>query len=174
MAGQDTLTRQIYGRIFSGAHESIAYTTPSMLQGAIFDKTYMPALLIERGKQAFYEFQIPQSGSYTVPLPEDYDTDNRLYIAVRTDLNATITYTSPTHGAGKKVLLKATDSDDDGTHAAFWTFQGDMTTFAVSIPSTANGGATTCVQVFMYEIPTLTDFESFFDKQIGLGVSGDD
>jgi hypothetical protein len=49
-----------------------------------------------------------------------------------------------------------------------------MTTFVVGVPATAQGGATTCFKVFMYEIPDLEDFESYFDKQIGLGTSDGD
>jgi hypothetical protein len=91
---------------------------------------------------------------------------------VRASLPSRVVFTSPTHGSST-VLLSGTTSTDDGTHAAFWTYQGDMTTFAVSVPSTAQGGDTTSFEVFMYEIPDLEDFESYYDKQIGLGVSGD-
>ncbi len=132
----------------------------------------MPALVLEPGKQIYSSFGLAQNTSATIPLPENYTVGARLYIAVRTDLKARVVFTSPTHGSTRTVLLKGTDSTDDGEHAAFWTYQGDITTFAVSIPSTADGGATTSVQVFMYEIPDLADFESYYDKQIGLGVSG--
>lgn len=170
---QDTLNRNVYGRLFRGTHDEMADTGPWNLIGAVFDKTYMPSLLLDPGKQVYYDFKLDQSDTTTLPLPANYDSDNRLYIAVRCNLLTRLTYTSPTHGSGRIVLLKGTDSDDDGVHGAFWTYQGDMTTFAVSIPTTADGGATTSIQVFMYEIPDLTDFESYFDKQIGLGISGD-
>jgi hypothetical protein len=171
---EDTLTRQIYARLFTGSYSDIAYTTPSKLVGSIFDSTYMPSLVISKGKSVYYDFSLAQNTSATLPLPENYTVGAKLYIAVCSDLRARLTYTSPTHGAGLKVLLEASDNTTDGTHAAVWTYQGDMTTFAVSVPSTAQGGATTQIQVFMYEIPDLEDFESYYDKQIGLGTSGDD
>lgn len=170
----DTLNRTVYGRLFRGTLAQIADTGPWDLIGAIFDKTNMPALLLEKGKSVYYSFNLAQNATTTLPLPENYDAANKLYIAVRSNLKARITFTSPTHGSGKIVLIKGTDTDADGDHAGFWVYQGDMTTFAVSIPSTADGGFTTEVQVFMYEIPDLDDFESYYDKQIGLGVSGDD
>ncbi len=171
---QDTVNRTAYGRVFRGTHDAIADTGPWELIGAVFDKTLMPALLIDAGKQIYYDFKLDQNETTTLALPENYTAGANLYIAVRTDLKARLTFTSPTHGSGLIVLLKGTDSDDDGEHAGFWSYQGDMTTFAVSIPSTADGGLTTNVQVFMYEIPDLADFESYYDKQIGLGTSGDD
>lgn len=169
---QDTVNRTVYGRLFRGQHDQISDTGPWELVGALFDKTLMPALVIDPGKQIYYSYSAAQNTSATLSLPENYSSSERLYIAVRTDLKARVVFTSPTHGT-HTVLLKGTDSDDDGEHAAFWTFQGDMTTFAISIPSTADGGLTTSVQVFMYEIPDLADFESYYDKQIGLGTSGD-
>lgn len=168
----DTLNRTIYGRLFKGSFQDIADTVPSQLIGALFDKTYMPSLLLDPGKQVYYDFKLNQSDSAVLALPENYTAGAKLYIAVQVDLLATLAYTSPTHGAGNIVLLKGTNTTSFGTHRAFWTYQGDMTTFQVSIPTSGAGGLTTSVQVFMYEIPDLANFESYFDKQIGLGTSG--
>ncbi len=170
----DTLNRTVYGRIFRGTHDQIADTGPWELIGALFDRTNMPALVLEPGKQIYHAFTLAQNVSATLVLPEAYDSANRLYVAVRTDLKARVVLTSPTHGSTLTTLLKGTDSATDGEHAGFWTYQGDVTSLAISIPSTADGGATTQVQVFMYEIPDLADVESYYDKQIGLGVSGDE
>lgn len=168
----DTLNRTVYGRLFKGAHDEIADTGPYDLIGALFDKTYMPALLLDPGKNIYYNFSLAQNASATLPLPENYSSANRLYIAVRVNLKARVVFTSPTHGT-RTVLLRGTDSTDDGDHGGFWTYQGDMTTFAVNVPTTGDGGATTSIQVFMYEIPDLEDFENYYDKQIGFGTSGD-
>lgn len=170
----DTVNRTVYGRVFRGTHDQLADTGPWSMIAAIYDKTYMPALVLEPGKNIYYDFSLAQNASATLSLPEAYDSANRLYIAVRTDLKARVVFTSPTHGSSRTVLLNATDDTDNGTHAAFWTYQGDMTTFAVSVPSTAQGGATTQIQVFMYEIPDLTDEDSYYDRAIGLGVSSDE
>lgn len=170
----DTLNRTVYGRIYRGAFEQIADTNPGDLIGAIFDKTYMPALLLEPGKQIYQAFSLAQNTSATLPLPENYTVGARLYVAIRSDLKSRVIVTSPTHGSTLTTLIKGTDSTTDGEHAGFWTYQGDITTIAVSVPSTADGGATTAFEVFMYEIPDLSDFESYYDKQIGLGVSGDE
>lgn len=170
----DTINRQIYGRMFKGAYQSISDTAQSDFIGAVFDKTLMPALLIAPGKQSYQAFTLPQDGSFEVPLPIDYDMAERLYIAVKASKKASVLYDSPTHGNGNVALLNATDSTALGTHAAFWSYQGDISSLEILVPSTANGGDTTDFQVFMYEIPDLDDFESYFDKQIGLGVSGNE
>lgn len=170
---QDTINRTVYGRIFRGAHQEIADTGPWELVGALFDRTLMPALVIDPGKQIYQQFSLAQNASASLSLPENYTVGARLYIAVMTDFKARVVVVSPTHGTGT-TLLKGTDSDDDGDHASFWTSQMDVTSLTVSIPSTADGGVTTIVQAFMYEIPDLDDFESYYDKQIGLGVSGDE
>lgn len=169
----DTINRTIYGRIFRGSSEQISDTGPWDLIGALFDKTNMPALLLDPGKQAYQSFSLAQNTSAAIPRPEAYDAADRLYVAVQSDFKSRVVIVSPTHGTST-VLLKGTDSDDDGTHASFFTWQGDVTSVTISIPSTADGGVTTAVQVFMYAIPDLSDFESYFDKQIGLGVSGDE
>ncbi len=167
----DTLNRTVYGRIFRGSHQAIAETGPRQLIGALFDRTNMPALVLDPGKQIYYDFTLDQNVSKTLALPENYD-GGVLYIAVQADLKCSLVYSTPTHGSST-VLLKGTDTTTEGTHAAFWSYQGDMTSFAVSVPSTANGGATTAIQVFMYEMPDLTDYQNYFDQQIGYGVSGD-
>lgn len=174
MATQDTLNRTVYGRLFQGAHDELADTGPWDLVAAIYDKTYMPALVLAPGKQVSYEFALEQNTSQAVALPAEYDVARPLYVAVWCDLYGRVTFSSPTHGADKVVLLQGTDSTTAGTHAAFWTYQGDLTSLTVSVPTTAQGGATTTFRIFMYEIPDLEDFESYFDKQIGLGVSGDE
>ena len=168
----DTLNRTVYGRIFRGTHAELADTGPWDLIGAVFDKTNMPALIIEPGKQIYHAFSLAQSGSAVLALPENYAAPGRLYIAIMCDLKARAIVVSPTHGTST-VLLSGTDSDDDGDHSAFWTTQQDVTSLTITVPSTGDGGATTSFQVFMYEIPDLADFESYYDKQIGLGTSGD-
>lgn len=170
----DIISRNVYGRVFRGAFDAIADTGPYDLIGSVFDRTNMPALVLAPGKNVYYNFALLQNTSATLALPEAYDADERLYIAVRTNLKARITFTSPTHGSGRIVLLDATDSTTEGEHAAFWSYQGDMTTFAISVPSTAQGGATTDIEVFMYEIPDLADSDNYYDGPIGYGVSGDE
>lgn len=170
----DTLNRTVYGRIFRGTCDQISDTGPWDLIGAVFDKTNMPALVIAPGKSIYYDYSIAQADSVTLGLPEDYSTADRIYVAIRSNLKARLTLSIPNEGSGLITLLNGTDSDDDGDHGAFWSYQGRLSSIAVSIPSTADGGFTTSVQIFMYSIPDLDDFESYYDKQIGLGVSGDD
>lgn len=174
MSHQDAINRQVYARLFTGAFQTITKTTPSDLIGAVFDSTYMPALVIDPGKQCFHSFTLAQNTSFAVPLPPSYDGTSPMYVAIESNLKARVAYNSPTHGATNTALLYGTDSTSDGSHYAVWTYQGDLTSLTVSVPSTADGGATTRLKVFMYEIPDLTDPYSYFDKQIGLGTSDGD
>ncbi len=165
----DVLNRTVYARLFSGTLTTEANSGPWGLSGAVFDRIRMPALVLAPGKQIYREFTLDQAVSATLQLPDDYTVGARLYIAVACNLLTRITYTSPTHGSGRIVLLKATDDTTKGTHGGFWCYQGDMTTFAISVPSTADGGALTHISVFMYEIPDLSDVDSYYDREIGLG-----
>lgn len=171
MSHLDAINRQVYGRLYSGAFQTITKTTQADLIGAVFDSTYMPAVVIDPGKQCFHSFTMAQNTSYSILLPPDYDVTRPMYVAVQSDLKARVNFDSPTYGNGNIALLYGTNSSTDGVHYGVWTFQGDLTAFSISIPSTADGGATTRVKVFMYEIPDLTTADSFFDRQIGLGTT---
>lgn len=168
----DTLNRTVYARVFRGTHAEIADVGPWNLIGSIFDKTYMPALLLAPGKQAYYEFSLAQSATQLVALPQNYVSPNRLYVAVLVDAKVTLQLVSPTHGASD-IVLQGTNTTLQGFHPGFWVYQGDLTSLTVAIPTTGQGGVTTSVKIFMYEIPDLNDFQSYYDKQIGYGVSGD-
>jgi len=167
----DIVTRNNYARLFQGVLQDISYASSGSQVAAIFDRTYMPALLVEDGKQIFHSFTLAQNSSQALQLPQLYDQANKLYIAVQTDGRAKVAWDSPTHGSSQAVLLEATSSDADGVHKALWCYQGDVSAVTVSIPPTAQGGATTEVQVFMYEIPDLEVYSSYYDKQIGLGIT---
>lgn len=173
MTQKDVINRQCYGRLFAGALNDMAKATQSSLIGQVFDATQMPALVLDPGKQCFHSFTLAQNASFAIPLPPDYDVTRPMYVAVESNLKARVQFDSPTFGNSNVVLLYGTDDETNGTHKAFWTYQGDLSSFTISIPSTADGGATTSIKVFMYEVPDLTDFESFYDKQIGLGYSGE-
>lgn len=167
----DTITRNNYGRLFKGVMQNISYASAGDLITAVFDRVYMPALVIEDGKQLFQSFSIDQNQSQSLQLPQDYDSDNKLYVAIETNGKAKVSWDSPTHGNTQAVLLNATDSDSEGTHKALWCYQGDVSAMSISIPSTANGGVLTDVNIFMYELPDLEVYTSYFDKQIGLGIT---
>ena len=167
----DTLTRNNYARLFDGILKNISYASSSKQVGAVFDRTYMPALILEDGKQIYHSFLIGQGATQVIPLPQKYLSSNRLYVSVEANYKAKITWNSPTHGSGQAVLLQATGGTTDGVHKALWCYQGDVSTMSVVIPITAQGGVTTEVKVFMYELPNLEIAASYFDKQIGLGVT---
>jgi hypothetical protein len=164
----ETLNRTVHGRLFRDQieHESDSGSWGVVAQ--VFDRIRMPALNLEPGKAIYREFSLDVSESATLQLPADYTTGAQLYIAVVCDLTGRVTYTSPTHGTGRIVLVKGTDSEDDGAHWGFWVYQGDMTTFAVSVPA---GGLTTTFRVLMYEIPDLEEADSYYDNEIGLGTT---
>lgn len=166
----DTVTRNNYARLFDGIYEDIADTIPSKNTATVFDRTYMPALLIEDGKQIFHSFTMAVNESQVIQLPQDYDDAQRLYIAIQVNGKAKVALVSPTHGSSA-VLLDGLDTDADGTHNAFYSHQGDITSVTISTPTALLGGTTTEVKVFMYELPDLEVATSYFDKQIGLGVT---
>ena len=168
----DTLTRNNYARLFDGVYEEISATIASKNIVSVFDRTYMPALVIEDGLQAFHNFTMAVSESQVIQLPQLYDNIERLYVAIETNGRAKVAIVSPTHGTSA-ILLEATDTDTLGTHNSFFSYQADVTSITISTPSALQGGTATKVKVFMYVLPDLTIAESYFDQQIGLGVTGE-
>lgn len=164
----DTLTRNNYARLFKGPIQSIAYAPSGSQLAAIFDRTYMPALVIDPGKQIAHNFNMTQNTSQLIQMPQLHDDSKITYVAVQTNGRAKITWTDPTSRA---VLMEATSSDADGVHNALWCHQGIVETLTISIPPTAQGGGNTEVKVFIYELPDLEVFTSYYDRQIGLGVT---
>lgn len=169
---QDTINRNVYGRLFRGSHDAESDTGPWALLGSIFDKTYMPALLVDSGHQIYYKFSADAGDSLGIPLPANYDRTQRIYVAVKCNKKAKLTFIRIQATTTQNALLMGTDSSTEGVHPGLWTYQGRLFSLTVVIPSSMDGGAATDVEVFMYQIPDLEDFESYYDKQIGLGVSG--
>jgi hypothetical protein len=168
-----TVNRQIYGRLFNGAMDSIADAATGSMIGALYDKLLMPALSVGYGDALFYEFELDEDESATITLPEDYGVTDQLYIAVEANLSAYIEYNTPDI-SGNLISLYGTDDPIQGTHKAFWSFQGIISSVVISVPPTVDGGSLTQFKVFLYKIPDLADYESYADKQIGFGVSGDE
>lgn len=142
--------------------------------GQVFDRIRMPALNLAAGKSITHTFSSAADSvadkTYTLVLPQNYDTDEKLYISVVTNGRLQVKYTSPTFGSNQRVLLKGTDDTSAGTHLAFWIYQGDMTEIQLIQPPTSTGGTDIDVVVFMYEIPDLSLAASYADGEIGLGV----
>lgn len=167
----EIITRQNYARLFDGVFKDMANTIEGDLIAAVFDRVYMPSLVAADGKSLYQSFTLLQNVTQTLEVPQLYVTSKRLYVAILTNGRVRVNYNSPTHGNTKKVLLEATNTTALGVHNAFWTYQGDISAISVTTPSTADGGTTTEVNVFMYEIPDLALAASYFDRQIGLGVT---
>lgn len=169
---KDTISRTVYGRLFKGSLTAQSETGPWNLLGSVFDLLQMPALSLDSGNNIYREFSLGQNESVSLQLPQNYANTSYLYVAIGADLPSRVTYVT-SDSVNNQIILKGTTAALEGMHAAFWGYQGRLNSLTVSVPSTADGGATTNFQAFMYTIPDLSVAESFYDRQIGLGVSGD-
>lgn len=112
-------------------------------------------------------YQLVDDTSFAVPLPEDYDTANRLYYALRAEGIVKATVVSPTHGTST-FLIKGTTGTTNGDHHGLLIGVGDITSITLV---TSASSVTTPVEWFFFSLPDLTDADSFRLGQLALGVT---
>lgn len=158
----DTVGRTVYGRIFAGTLDEESDATAGALRAQLFDRLTMPSLYVDTGKTISYDLTLDTTGG-VLTLPPNYDDDNRLYVALTTDVEIKIITVSPTHGTNS-VLVMGTTGSTDGEHAGFYCWQGDVTSITIVSLVAAT------LSVFMYEIPDLTDQDSYVGGSLALGT----
>jgi len=166
-----SLLRQSYARVFNEAVETQSLPM-SKVTASVYDKRLMPALALEPGKSTFYTNIMAQNTSVTLEFPSEWDSDLALYVAIWTTGPIIVTKVDALAATGRSAVI-ATESDAAGVHYGLWNVQErGITSIAVAVPSTANGGYDCEIKVFMYEIPDLTIAASYVDNVVALGVTG--
>lgn len=161
------LRRQVAAKLALGEQTQIADAATFLWQ--IRDVLPKYILKLAAGKWSYGKDLLAQSGTAALPLPSDYDSANRLFVAVRATAYSKVTVVSPAHTTGS-IMLMGTTGSTTGNHDGLAVFQERITSVTFAIPSTGQGGADTEIEWFFFEIPDLTDPDSWRDGDRALGV----
>lgn len=112
-------------------------------------------LKIDSGLRCGQALSLAAAGTYTVQLPDDYDTAQKLHgIFVTNGIIRAVT-TSPELTGTSTQLIKGTAADGRGT----WTFQQRITSIVLSNPT----AAVVLVEYMLFQLPDLAVQESYRD-----------
>ncbi len=138
----------------------------SMMEAEIFpfrqrDVKPSTILKIDPGLRCSQAFSLAAAGTYTVQLPDDYDTAQKLHgIFITNGIILAVT-TSPELTGTSSQLIKGTAADGRGS----WIFQQRITSIVLSNPT----AATVLVEYMLFQIPDLTVTASYRDGARTLG-----
>ena len=107
---------------------------------------------LDAGKNAGDYITIAASGSYTVQLPDEYTSAERLFVLISAAGIIRCVIVSPAH-ATSTILIKGEDSDRPGVYGCCER----ITSITLSNPT----AAAVLVQVSLFELPDLTLSSSF-------------
>jgi hypothetical protein len=123
-------------------------------------------LNISNGGYSTNSIELNASDSYTIPLPANYDSANRLACFFRADSICKVVIVDPELGTST-FLLKATQGSTKGDHKGILMWQGRVTSITVSVPATYDD---TIIDYFLWNIPDLTLDASWQIGNQALGV----
>lgn len=157
--------RQIKATAARGILNSISDGT--VFNYRVTDSLPKYVLKLDPGKVAYGFFSLEAGESYVIPLPETYESTERLCCLIKTTTIGKIVTVSPTHGTST-VLVKGTDSTAEGEHPGIYVFQADTTSITASVPA----GSSDCdFEYFFYEVPDLSSENSYRLGLQALGVA---
>lgn len=152
------LYRQISALLTRNSVETVAEAPPGPKNRLAHS---LQTLVVADGKfTADYE-PIAAAASKTLQQPSDYLSSKRLYFSLQTSSTVKVTITSPVSGTSVFVVKAATN------HPGELTMQGRVTSIAVAAPA---GGGTALVKWVMFEVPDLSDADSFRGGVLATGV----
>lgn len=96
---------------------------------------------------------ISANTSFALPVPEGYDSANKLAVILRARAICKVVVVDPALGTST-FLIKATSGTTKGEHPGVLSFQARVTSVTVSVPLAFDD---CLLEYFMYEIPDLTD-----------------
>lgn len=115
------------------------------------------SLVVGDGEYTSGQIRLDASDSYSVPLPAGYSNTARLSCIFRANSVCKVVIVSPDHGTST-ILLKGTNGTTNGEHHGILMWQGTVTSITVSV---AAAGDSTLIDYFLFEIPDLTDPDSW-------------
>lgn len=120
-------------------------------------------LKLANGKTLSGSYSIAASGSGTAALPPDYDSANRLWVLIKTSKDLKIVIVDPVLGSSTITTEAGTASDEAG----ILCFCGRVT--SITLDNSAGAAAVT-VETVMFEMPDLSDADSWRDGYQTTGV----
>lgn len=147
--------------MYQGQIASEVAASHGALEGSIYDRLDMLPLDIADGKTLSEKFTNAANTTETLDLPDSYDSANNLFVMLITKADLTLEVTSPEFSGGKSVVVRG-----NSTHPGIFVWQGRVTSLETTVPTGATAAE---IEVFMYEIPTLNDSDSYSDGPIALG-----
>jgi hypothetical protein len=144
------LQRQISASCVLGEFDSLADATKFPYK--LVDVLPKYILNLEPGKFTSDYIDLDATDTFSVPLPTNYTTGERLSCVFRSNNICKLVIVSPDHGTST-FLLKSTSSAAQGDHKGIIMWQGSVTSITVSVPATFDPAL---IEYFIWEIPDLS------------------
>lgn len=110
-------------------------------------------LKLEPGLRCMQALSLDGGDTYTVQLPDDYDSAEKLHGVFVTDGIMKAVVTSPELTGTSTQLIKGTEDDGRGT----WVFQQRITSIVISNPT----AAAINVEYMLFQLPDLDEASSY-------------
>lgn len=143
------ILRQINLMLASGDLDEASMVQIPAWKGQDVQPKYI--LVVGSGDQTAGYASLDGSTSHTIPLPEGYSSANRLAVALKAYGQVRVTIASPAHANSVFTLNGST------TVGAPVVYNGRVTSITVTTPSSTD----VKVAYFLFELPDLTDRDSF-------------
>jgi hypothetical protein len=144
------LRRQIAVRVCNDIVDSLAEGT--VFTYSLSDVLPKYVLKLASGKVIQDYIDLDAGESFSLPLPANYDTDEKLCVTIRSNERIKVVVVDPDLGTSTHLVM-ASSGTTDGDHEGILMWQGRVTSITVSVPATFD---TAQIEFFMWEIPDLT------------------
>lgn len=159
------IQRQFGADVVTGDDTDLVTSTISNYVWQLTDTNQRYVLVIDPGKYVQGTIDLAASASYSIQLPNTYDSANRLFVMIRSDLTIKVVTVSPFDPTSTFLVRAGVEAGQDGIYSS----QGRVTSITVSNPQSE----TATVEYFLFEQPDLSLADSFRDGQIATGVQTD-
>lgn len=100
------------------------------------------------------------SATFTIPLPQNYDTDEMLHVTITTSKTVKLTVVSATNGTSNVMIRAGTNQ------IGIYTFCGPVTSMLL----TNSSSATSTVRWFLFQMPDIDSEDGWRDGALSTGV----
>lgn len=158
------IRRQIAVRSGQGSHS----TLPDLpiIPYRFNDVSPRNVLKLTDGKWCSDYCTVAANTNYTIPLPASYSSAQKLAWVIRATAICKVTVIDPALGTSK-FLIKATSGTTKGNHPGILMGEQRITSINILVPV---GFDAPLIDFFLYEVPDLTDADSWRQGVRTLGV----